>query len=102
MQASFTVEFPEHVSRDARQHALRMFADDGASIDEIGDRRFTILCTTGKQLRRVGWALFHTHVKDVCRVISVGGAAVAQASAYEPPPRGRHSKPRKVRRAETS
>jgi hypothetical protein len=94
MQASFTVEFPEHVPLDERQYALRALADDGGAIDEIGERTFAILCTTDKQLRLVGWALFHTRIKDLCRVISVAGAAVAEASAYPRPPRGRHSKPR--------
>ena len=101
MQASFTVDFPEHVPPDERQYALRALADDGGAINEIGERRFAILCTTDKQLRLVGWALFHTRIKDLCRVIGVGGAAVAQATAYPPPPRGRHSKPREVRRSGT-
>jgi len=94
MKGSFTVEFPEHVSSDRRQHVLRELADEGASIEETADRTFTILCIADKQLRRVGWALFHTHFKDLCRVIAVAGSAVARADAYPPPPRGRHSKPR--------
>lgn len=101
MHASFTVEFPEHVPRDERQYALRALADDGGSIDEIGERTFAILCTTDKQLRRVGWALFHTRIKHLCRVIGVRGAAVTQATAYPPPPRERHSKPRVARRSVT-
>lgn len=101
MHASFTVKFPEHVPPEARHYALRDLADDGGSIEEIGERTFAILCTTDNQLRLVGWALFHTRIKDLCCVISVGGAAVAQATAYPPPPRGRHSKPREVRRSGT-
>jgi hypothetical protein len=84
--ASFTIEFPEHLPRAKWQYCLNQLSDTGASIEETGDRLFRVVCSKPKQLAHVGWTLFHTHFRDLCRVVAVSGGAEAQASAYPKPP----------------
>jgi hypothetical protein len=91
-ESSFTVEFPEHLPRDKWQYVLEQLAQTGATIDEETEQKFWISCSRARQLAHVGWALFHTHFRDICKVVATSGSAVAEASAYPGPPPVRHGK----------
>jgi hypothetical protein len=84
---SFTIEFPEHVSREKRQYCLDRLIDYGATVEQVTERKFRVLCSKTNQLSHVGWALFHTRFADLCSVTSVSGSAEARASAYLKPPK---------------
>jgi len=77
--------FPEHLPHEKRRYCLDQLADAGASIEQDGERVFRVTCSKPTQLRRVGWALFHTHFVNICRVIETSGVAEARASAYSKP-----------------
>jgi hypothetical protein len=82
---SFTVEFFEHISPQDWQQWLTQLANTGASVEPKSDRVFVIACSRAQQLAQVGWLLFHSHLKDMCRVISTSGEADTHASAYPKP-----------------
>jgi hypothetical protein len=83
--SSFTIEFPEHVQHEKRQYCLDRLSDCGAAVEQVTEREFRVLCSTPNQLAHVGWALFHTHFADLCRVTSTSGWAEAKASVYPKP-----------------
>jgi len=91
-ESSFTLEFPEHLPRAKWQYILDQLGQTGASVEEQTEHRFLVTCSRDKQLAEVGWALFHTHFQDKCKVVATSGAAVAKASAYPDPPPRRHGK----------
>ena len=84
---SFTVEFHEHLSSTDWQHWLNQLKNTGAEIEPQNERTFLIICSRPHQVAHVGWALFHSHLRNICRVVSAAGGAVAHASAYPRPPR---------------
>jgi hypothetical protein len=90
--SSFTLEFPEHLPRATWQYVLDQLAQTGAVVEEKSQRQFLVTCSKGRQLAHVGWALFHTHFRDICNVVATSGGARAQASAYPDPPPVRHGK----------
>jgi hypothetical protein len=89
--ASFTIEFPEHVKAATRKRSLDLCCEKGASVEQLSDRVFKVVCSSPRVLAIVGWLLLQTSVGDSCRVISTSGGAEARASAY-PMPR-RHADP---------
>ena len=90
--SSFTLEFPEHVPRTKWQYILDQLAQTGSTVEETDTHQFLVTCTRERQLAHVGWALYHTHFRDVCRVVATSGEAVSEASAYPNPPPVRHGK----------
>jgi hypothetical protein len=91
-ESSFTIEFPEHLPRETWQYILDQLTPDCSSIEQVSGNVFTVSCARIQQMQIVGWALFHTHFKDMCRVIATTGLATAQSSAYSAPTKVRHSK----------
>jgi hypothetical protein len=85
-RASFTVEFPEHLPREKWQHCLTQLSDTGAAVEQENERVFRVVCSKPKQLAHVGWALFHTHFSNLCRVIATSGKAEDRAGRYPKPP----------------
>jgi hypothetical protein len=84
-QASFTIEFPEHLPREKWQYCLTQLTDTGAAVEQETERVFRVICSKRKQLAHVGWALFHTHFSNLCRVVATSGEAENRASAYPKP-----------------
>ena len=85
MVSSFTIEFSEHLPSEKRQYVIGRLHDAGASIEPVSDRVFRVICLKNKELEHVGWALFHTHFSDCCRIIDTSGKAENKASAYAKP-----------------
>jgi hypothetical protein len=86
---SFTIEFPEHLASAKRQYCLDQLKNTGALVEPQSELVFMVVCLRPQQLAHVGWALFHTHFKKQCRVISTSAGAEARAGAYpKPPPHG--------------
>jgi hypothetical protein len=83
--ASFTIEFLEHLPPQDWQHCLTQLGNTGASVEQQTERVFMVVCWRPHQLAEVGWALFHTHFKNLCRVTSTSGGTEARASAYPRP-----------------
>jgi len=81
---SFTVEFFEHLSPQDWQQWLTQLANTGASVELKSDRVFVVACSR-TQLAHDGWLLFHSHLRDMCRVVSTSGEAETRASAYPRP-----------------
>jgi hypothetical protein len=81
--ASFTIQFPEHLSREKRQYCFDRCSNYGAIIKQQGDHVFRIVCSKRQQLIRVGYLLLCSHISDMCQVISTTGRAEARASAYK-------------------
>ena len=81
--ASFTIQFPEHLSREKRQYCLDRFSNYGAIIEQQSEHVFRIVCSKRQQLIKVGYLLLCSHISDMCRVISTAGCAEARASAYQ-------------------
>ena len=87
MDAScFVIRFPEHLPHERMQYCLNDLADRGGAIENIDERTFRVTCDKPKPLASVGWALFHTHFANLCRVVEASGAAVNSAKAYRDPP----------------
>jgi hypothetical protein len=84
---SFTIEFPEHVKSEKSQYVLNELKSAGAEVEQHSDRTYLITCSKANHLNHIGWALFHSHFREVCRVIAVSGGAEARASAYSRPPK---------------
>ena len=84
-EASFTIEFPEHLPREKWEYCLSQLAETGATLEPVNDRVFRVVCSKPKQLNHVGWSLFHTHFARLCKVVNATGGAEARASAYEKP-----------------
>ena len=82
---SFTIEFPEHLSEAKRQYCLDHLKNIGALVEPQSERVFLITCLRPQQVAHVGWALFHTHFQNQCRVISTSRGTEARASAYPKP-----------------
>jgi len=91
-ESTFTIAFPEHPPREKWQYILDQLADTGASIEQQGEHNFVVVCAKPTQTEGVGWALFHTHINNMCKVVATSGSALAQASAYSSPQKMRHSK----------
>ena len=85
--ASFTIEFPEHLPTEKQKYCLDQLSNTGASVERHADHVFRVVCSKPSELAHVGWVLFHTHLSDLCRVISTSGGAEARASAYQKPPK---------------
>jgi hypothetical protein len=85
--AAFTIEFPEHLPAEKRQYCLDHLANTGAEVELHTDLIFRVLCSKPNQLAQVGWALYHTHLANLCQVTSTSGGAEARASAYSKPPK---------------
>jgi hypothetical protein len=83
--SSFTVEFFEHLPPQDWQQWLTLLANTGASVERKSDRVFVVACSRPQQLAHVGWLLFHSHLRDICRVVSTSGEAETRASAYPKP-----------------
>ena len=81
--ASFTIQFPEHLSPEKRQYCLDRCSNAGAMVEQEADRVFRIFCSKRQQLIRIGYLLLCSHISDMCRVISTAGSAEARASAYQ-------------------
>jgi hypothetical protein len=75
--ASFTVEFPEHLSPDRRQYCLDRCSNTGALVEQHSERVVRVVCSTRNQLTRVGYLLLCSHLSDMCRVTSTSGSAGA-------------------------
>jgi hypothetical protein len=83
--AAFTIEFAEHLPAEKRQYCLDHLSNTGAAVERQTDRIFRVLCSKPNQLAHVGWALYHTHLANLCQVTSTSGGAEARASAYPKP-----------------
>jgi hypothetical protein len=81
--SSFTIQFPEHLSREKRQYCLDRCTVYGAIIEQQSEHVFRVVCSKRQQLIRVGYLLLCSHISDMCRVISTTGSAEARASAYQ-------------------
>jgi len=84
---SFTIEFLEHLSPMDWQHWLDQIRNTGAVVEHRNDRVFAVVCLRPQQLAHVGWLLFHSHLRNICLVVSAAGGAETKASAYPKPPR---------------
>jgi len=82
---SFTIEFAEHSPAEKWQYCLTQLKNTGASVEPNGERSAVVVCSRRNQLAHVGWLLFHSHFKNLSRVISTSGGAEARASAYPKP-----------------
>jgi hypothetical protein len=82
---SFTVEFLEHLSPQDWQQWLIQLGNTGASVEPQSERVYVVVCSRPQQLAHVGWLLFHSHLRNLCRVVSTSGGAEARASAYPKP-----------------
>jgi hypothetical protein len=83
--SSFTIEFPEHLAREKEQYCIDFLTNYGGSVEALAERRFRIVCSKRPVLAKVGWALFHTHFKDLCRVVAVSGSAENRKTPYTKP-----------------
>jgi len=82
---SFTVEFLEHLSPQDWQQWLIQLGNTGASVEPQSERVYAVVCSRPQQLAHVGWLLFHSHLCNLCRVVSTSVGAEARASAYPKP-----------------
>jgi len=82
---SFTIEFHQHLPPETWQHWLSQLRNTGASVEAQSDRMFLVVCSKPNQLAHVGWLLFHSHLQNLCLVISTSGGAESRASAYPKP-----------------
>jgi hypothetical protein len=81
--ASFTIQFPEHLSPEERRYCVDRCGNAGATVEQQGEHVFRIVCSKRQQLIRVGYLLLCSHISDMSQVISTTGAAEARASAYQ-------------------
>lgn len=84
--SSFIIEFAEHISTEKRRYCLGHLVDLGAEVQDLGERRFEIVCYKPLQLAKVGRSLFQTHFAQLCKVVTTTGHAEARADAYRKPP----------------
>ena len=80
---SFTVEFLEHLSPQDWQQWLIQLGNTGASVDPQSERVYAVVCSRPQQLAHVGWLLFHSHLRNLCRVVSTSGGAEARERISE-------------------
>jgi len=78
---SFTVEFLEHLSPQDWQQWLIQLGNTGASVEAQSERVYAVACSRP----HVGWLLFHSHLRNLCRIVSTSGGAEPRASAYPKP-----------------
>lgn len=83
--SSFTIQFSEHLPREKRRYCLDQLADSGGSAENIEPHVFRIHCLKPGDTAKVGWALFHTHLANICTVLETSGDAENRASAYPSP-----------------
>lgn len=84
--SAFDIEFPQHVPMGKREYWLNWVSEKGASVEQLSDNVYRFGCTRQKQLAYVGWAIYHTNLSHLCKVVAVTGGAEARASAYAQPP----------------
>ena len=92
-ESIFTIEFPMHIPIEKREYLFnRLTSEMGVIINKESENIFDVVCSRDSQVKKVGWALFHTHYNSFCSVLSASGEAVSKASAYSVPQKKRHSK----------
>jgi len=84
--SAFDIEFPLHVPMDKREYWLNWVSEKGACVERLSENVYRVSCIRAKQLAYVGWAIYHTNLSSLCKVVAVSGAAEAQANVYTKPP----------------
>ncbi len=80
--ASFTIRFPEHVTRERVQECLVHLEAAGAAIAVLGEHEFRIDVAKPRSVAEVGGWLYHSYMKHLCSVVGTSGSAEPRAGAY--------------------
>jgi len=80
--SSFTVELPEHLSREKHQELFNRLSEMETQVQQVSLGVYRIIATKPNQLARLGWMLFQTHSSKICTVIGTSGLAENRAGAY--------------------
>jgi hypothetical protein len=83
--STFVIEFRSPIRKYELDWWLTILYRDAATVEQISEQQYRITCNRPRQLENVGWAIHHTALASLCRIIEVTGIAQANKASYTKP-----------------